>query len=61
MILYAIGWKRSIRVKRYRIELTDLAAEDLENAGDYIAYQLKNPLAAVSTVEGIRKQINSFM
>ena len=47
-------------MKRYRIEITDLAAEDLENAGDYIAYQLKNPLAAVNTVEGIRKQINSL-
>ena len=47
-------------MKRYRIEITDLAAEDLENAGDYIAYQLKNPVAAVNTVEGIRKQINSL-
>ena len=46
-------------MRQYRIEITDLAAEDLENAGDYIAYQLMNPLAAVSTVEGIRKQINS--
>ena len=45
------GWKRNIRVKQYRIKITDLAAEDLENAGDYIAYQLKNPLAAVNTVE----------
>ena len=47
-------------MKQYRVEITDLAAEDLENAGDYIAYQLKNPLAAVSTVEGIRKQIDSL-
>ena len=47
-------------MRQYRIEITDLAAEDLENAGDYIAYQLKNPLAAVNTVEGIRKQINSL-
>ena len=54
------GWKRNIRVKQYRIEITDLAAEDLENAGDYIAYQLKNPSAAVNTVEGIRQQINSL-
>ena len=54
------GWKRNIRVKQYRIEITDLAAEDLENAGDYIAYQLKNPSAAVNTVEEIRQQINSL-
>lgn len=47
-------------MRQYRIEITDLAAEDLENAGDYIAYQLKNPLVAVNTVEGIRKQINSL-
>ena len=41
-------------MRQYRIEITDLAVEDLENAGDYIAYQLMNPLAAVRTVEGIR-------
>lgn len=45
---------------QYRIEITDLAEEDLENAGDYIAYELKNPTAAVNTVNGIRKQINSL-
>ena len=59
-MLYVTGWKRNTRVKLYRIEITDLAAEDLENAVDYIAYQLKNPLAAVNTVEGIRQQINSL-
>ncbi len=45
---------------QYRIEITNLAEEDLENAGDYIAYELKNPSAAVNTVSGIRKQINSL-
>lgn len=45
---------------QYRIEITDLAEEDLENAGDYIAYELKNLTAAVNTVSGIRKQINSL-
>lgn len=45
---------------QYRIEITDLAEEDLENAGDYIAYELKNFTAAVNTVNGIRKQINSL-
>lgn len=48
-------------MKQYRIEITDLAEEDLENAGDYIAYELKNPIAAENTVKGIRKQINSLI
>ena len=33
-------------MKQYRIEITELAEQDLENAGDYIAYELKNPTAA---------------
>lgn len=40
---------------QYRIEITNLAEEDLENTGDYIAYELKNPTAAVNTVNGIRE------
>ena len=47
-------------MKHYRIEITELAEQDLENAGDYIAYELKNPTAAINTVEGIRTQINSL-
>lgn len=46
---------------QYRIKITDLAEEDLENAGDYIAYELGNPSAAENTVKGIRKQINSLI
>lgn len=45
---------------QYRIEITDLAEQDLENAGDYIAFQLLNPQAAVNTVRGIRKKINEL-
>lgn len=30
-------------MKQYKIEITDLAEMDLERAGDYIAYELKNP------------------
>lgn len=48
-------------MKHYRIEITYLAESDLENAGDYLAYDLKNPIAAENTVRGIRKQINSLM
>lgn len=38
-----------------------MAEEDLENAGDYIAYELKNPSAAENTVNGIRAKINSLV
>lgn len=48
-------------MKQYRIEITDLTEEDLENAGDYIAFELGNPGAAENTVKGIRKQINSLI
>lgn len=46
---------------QYRIRITELAAEDLESIGDYIAYELKNPSAAINTVNGIRNQINSLV
>ena len=59
-MLYATDWRRNIQMKQYKIEITDLAEIDLERAGDYIAYELKNPTAAVNTVRGIRKQINSL-
>ena len=29
-------------MKHYRVEITGLAEQDLENASDYIAYDLKN-------------------
>lgn len=47
-------------MKQYRIEITELAEQDLENAGDYIAYELNNPTAAENTVKGIRTQINTL-
>jgi toxin ParE1/3/4 len=47
-------------MKQYQIEITELAEQDLENAGDYIAYELKNPNAAQNTVKGIRAQIDSL-
>lgn len=48
-------------MNQYRIEITDLAEEDLENAVDYIFFVLKNSIAAENTVKGIRKQINSLV
>ena len=46
-------------MRQYQIRITKLAEEDLENAGDYIAYELKNLSAAENTVSGIRAKINS--
>ena len=57
---YVIGWRNVIRVKLYRIEITELAERDLEDAGDYIAFELMNPKAALDTVRGIRVQINKL-
>lgn len=47
-------------MRQYRISITELAEADLENAGDYIACQLKNPSAAERTIRGIRTRINSL-
>lgn len=59
-MLYVIGWRNVIRVKLYRIEITELAERDLEDAGDYIAFELMNLKAALDTVRGIRAQINKL-
>jgi plasmid stabilization system protein ParE len=40
--------------------MSGLAEEDLENAGDYIAFKLMNPSAAENTVNGIREQVNKL-
>ena len=48
-------------MRQYQIKITELAEQDLEYAGNYIAYELKNLSAAESTVKGIRIQINSLM
>lgn len=32
----------------YKVKITDLAENDLENAGDYIAFTLLNPDAAAN-------------
>ena len=47
-------------MRRYQIRITELAEEDIDNAGDYIAHKLKNPSAAEITVIGIRAKINSL-
>lgn len=47
-------------MQNYKIEITDLAEKDLEETADYIAFYLKNSSAAVNTVRGIRRQINTL-
>lgn len=54
-------WRKNTRMRQYQIKITELAEKDLENAGDYIAYKLKNPSAAQNTVSEIRTKINSLV
>lgn len=60
-MLYVTDWRKNTEMGQYQIRITKLAEEDLENAGDYIAYELKNLSAAKNTVSGIRERINSLM
>lgn len=45
---------------QYKIRITDLAEKDLEDIGDYIAYELLNGDAAINKIKGIRKKINDL-
>lgn len=54
-------WRRNTEMRQYQIKITELAERDLENAGDYIAYELKNLSAAENIVSGIRGKINSLV
>lgn len=47
-------------MKKYQIEITELAEQDLENAVDYIAHELKKSNCRQSTVKGIRAQIDAL-
>lgn len=47
-------------MRQYEIRTSYLAEKDLENAGDYIAFTLLNPVAAENTVKGIREQVNKL-
>lgn len=47
-------------MQQYKIRISELAEQDLENAGDYIAFELLNPIAAENMVKGIREQINKL-
>ena len=47
-------------MQQYKIRISELAEQELENAGDYIAFKLLNPIAAENMVKGIREQINKL-
>ena len=55
---YVTDWRKNTEMQQYTVKMNALAEEDLENAGDYIAFVLLNPVAAENTVKGIRKQVN---
>lgn len=57
--MYVTDWSESIQM-RYKIQISWDAELDLEAIGDYIAYELLNPKAAVDTLKGIRRTINSL-
>ena len=54
------GLKGNTKMQYFSIEITDLAEKDLEDIGDYIAYELQNPQAALNTLRGIRSVINQL-
>ena len=48
-------------MRQYQIRITELAEEDIENAGDYIAYELKNLSAAVNKIVIICLSVVEFL
>lgn len=52
---YATDWRKNIEMQQYKIRTNELAEQDLENAGDYIAFERLNPIAAEKIVKGIRE------
>jgi toxin ParE1/3/4 len=47
-------------MQSYKIEITELAEIDLERVGDYMAYELRNPQAAIDTIRGIKEKMHSL-
>lgn len=45
---------------RYKIKMTGYAEQDIEEIGDYIAFQLRNAKAAVNMTKGVRQVIKSL-
>lgn len=44
----------------YKTRITKLVKNDLTDIGNYITYELKNPLAALNILQGISKEIKSL-
>ena len=44
----------------YKTKLTKLVKNDLTDIGNYITYELKNPIAALNILQGISKEIKSL-
>lgn len=44
----------------YQIVLSDYARKELDAIRDHILWQLENPIAAINTVKGIRKTIDTL-
>lgn len=59
-MLYVRDWRKNILVQQYKIMITELAEKDLEMLEDYIAFKLLSPQSAISTLNGIRNQINKL-
>lgn len=38
-------------MRKYNLRITELAEQDLEDIGDYIAFELNNPDSAVRTIQ----------
>jgi len=60
-MLYVRDWRKNTGMTKYRIKITELAENDLENISDYIAFVLKNYTAAKNVIKGIRAEINSLV
>lgn len=45
---------------KYKLKITEYAEQDLEEIGDYIAYQLKNPQSAIKLVREIQREMNTL-
>lgn len=45
-------------MKKHRIEIDPMAEEDMQACFDYIALQLKNPLAALDMLDEIERKYN---
>lgn len=45
---------------KYHLKITAYAEQDLQEIGDYIAFQLKNAKAAVNMVRGLRREMNAL-